>query len=138
MRPDYLPHRRFRFRGPDARPGQAMVEMALVIMLLLILTFGIADVGLYMYRFVQAANCTREAARQAAVRDDPTDIPYCVSSDLQPTVTYNPDDAPGSDVTATLDVTHNWIAIGYLIPSIGPTIPIRSATTMRMEGEFET
>jgi hypothetical protein len=115
-----------------------MIEMALVIMILLVLTFGIADVGLYMYRFVQAANCTREAARQAAVRDDPTDIPFCVSADLLPTVTYDPDDSPGSDVTASLTVNHNWIAIGYLIPGIGTTIPIRSATTMRMEGEFET
>jgi Flp pilus assembly protein TadG len=118
-----------------------MIEMALVILMLLILTFGIADVGLYMFRFVQATNCTREVARRAAVREDnPTAAPFCASGDLRGAVTiaYDPDDSPGSDVTASLNVTHNWIAISYLIPGMEDTIAIRAATTMRMEGEFET
>lgn len=113
-----------------------MIEMALVMMILLMLTFGTVDAGLYMYRFVQAANCTREAARRAAVRKDPTTIPFCVSNDLMPTVAYASGGAVGTDVTATLTITHNWIVIGYLIPGVSPTIPIRSATTMRMEGQI--
>lgn len=118
-------------------PGQAMIEMALVITILLSLTFGTADLGLYMYQYVQAANCTREAARRAAVRQDPTNIPYCVSADLKPTITYaDPTNkAAGTDVTATINTTHKWIAICYFVPGMSCTIPLKSATTMRMEGQ---
>jgi Flp pilus assembly protein TadG len=126
---------RRRTRPGRTKPGQAMVEMALVVMILLSLTFGIADLGLFMYDYVQAANCTREAARRAAVRQDPTNIPYCVSADLAPTVSYaDPGHAAGTDVTATINSTHTWIVIGFLVPGIGTTIALKSATTMRMEG----
>ena len=129
---------RLRRGGTRGRqqPGQALIEMALVIMILLTLTFGIADAGLYMYDFVQAANCTREAARRAAVRQDPTNIPFCpASSSLQPVVAYaDSSKAAGTDVTATIDKTHRWIAICYFVPGMSCTAPLRSATTMRMEG----
>jgi len=116
--------------------GQAMVEMAIVAMLLLTLTFGIADMGLFMYKYVQAANCTREAARRAAVRKDPTNIPYCVDASLRPTVSYSdPGKSAGSDVTATVNTTYSWIVIGYLVPGLGNTINLKSATTMRLEGQ---
>ena len=124
-------------RGPLKSPtrGQAMVEMAIVAMLLLMLTFGTADMGLFMYKYVQAANCTREAARRAAVRKDPTNIPYCVDASLMPTVTYaNPGKATGTDVTATINTTYKWIVISYLVPGMSPTISLKSATTMRLEG----
>lgn len=118
-----------------AKPGQAMIEMAIVALLLLILTFGTVDAGLYMYKYVQAANCTREAARRAAVRQNPANIPYCVDASLAPTITYAAAGAPGTDVTATLAKNHSWLVIGNLIPGIGPTIPLNSHTTMRMEGQ---
>ena len=110
--------------------------MALVVMILLPLTFGIADVGLYMYDFVQAASCAREAARRAAVRQDPTNIPFCpASSTLQPAVTYaDPGHAAGTEVRATIDKTHRWIAICYFVPGMSCTVPLRAATSMRMEG----
>lgn len=128
-----LRKRKLRTRS---RPGQAMVEMALVALILLILTFGTADFGLFMYKYVQAANCTREAARRAVVRDPaPLDIPYCVDASLLPTLTYaDPAKTAGSDVTASLDTTYSWIVIGYLIPGLGSTIPLHSHTTMLMEG----
>jgi hypothetical protein len=112
-----------------------MVEMALVTLLLLTLTFGIADIGLYMFDYVQTANCTREAARRAAVRKDPTDIPYCPSPNLAPSISYSNGGAPGTDVTATIEKTHTWIVICYLVPGMSCTSPLRSYTTMRMEGQ---
>jgi Flp pilus assembly protein TadG len=112
-----------------------MVEMALVTLLLCVLTFGIADIGLYMFNFVQTANCTREAARRAAVRQDPTNIPYCPSPNLMPTVTYSAGGAPGTDVTASISRTNNWVVICYLIPGMSCTMPLTSSTTMRMEGQ---
>ncbi len=118
--------------------GQAMVEMALVIMLLLVLTFGIADIGLYMYRYVQAANCVREVARRAVVRQ-PTTNTYCVDSSLTPTLSADPATLQaGEEIIASIDTTHEWIAIGYLIPALGPTAPVRAGVTMRMEGQVST
>ncbi len=111
--------------------------MALVMMLLLILTFGIADIGIYMYDYVQAANCVRESARRASVRaDDAESPPFCISSNLAPTVTAGYKTLPpGSEVTATIDKNHSWIVIGYLIPGMGSTVPLKAATSMRMEGQ---
>ena len=58
-------HRSRRNLLAEPNKGQAMVEMALVATILLMLTFGTADLGLFMYKYVQAANCTREAAQGA-------------------------------------------------------------------------
>ena len=138
MRAGRIPLRlnyRRRGRHQDHRPGQAMVEMAIVMMLLLVLCFGMADFGLYMYKYVQAANCTREAARRAAVRQDPTNIPYCVDASLAPSVTYaDASHSTGSDVTASINFNYNWIVIDHLIPGLSPTIALQSHTTMRLEG----
>jgi Flp pilus assembly protein TadG len=124
-----------RLRPAAATPGQAMIEMALVMLILLSLSFGIADFGLYMYKYVQVANCTREAARRAAVRQDPSNIPYCVDASLKPSISYSDGGKPGTDVTATVNTTHNWVAICYFVPGMSCTIALKSATTMRMEGQ---
>jgi Flp pilus assembly protein TadG len=123
-----------------ARPrrGQAIIETALVLPLLLTLVFGIAEMGLYMYDYVQAANCAREAARRATVRDaNAASPPYCVSATLQPTLTpaaYAT--APGgSVVTATVNSTHTWIVIGNLIPGLTNPMPLHATVVMRMEGQ---
>jgi hypothetical protein len=112
-----------------------MIEMALVILILLILTFGVADMGLYMYKYVQAANCTREAARRAVVRDpNPTSVPYCIDASLKPSLSANPADLPaGAEITATVNTTYSWLVISYLIPGMSNTIPLKSDTSMRME-----
>jgi hypothetical protein len=114
-----------------------MIEMALVIMILLTLTFGIADIGLYMYDYVQAANCVRESARRAAVRaDNAGSPPFCLSSNLAPQVPAGYQTLPpGSEVQVTLTKSHRWIAICYFVPGMSCTIDIRAATSMRMEGQ---
>jgi Flp pilus assembly protein TadG len=124
-------------RRPGTREGQAMLEMALVVLLLLILTFGVADMGLYMYKYVQAANCTREAARRAAVRDaNPANVPYCLDASLHPTLTYaDPGKAAGTQVTATVNTTYSWLVIGHLVPGLGDTIQLESITSMRLEAK---
>jgi hypothetical protein len=118
------------------KAGQAIVEMALAIMLLLTLTFGTADIGLFMYDYVQAANCVREAARRASVRAaDAASPPYCVDSDLIPVVPAGYQDFPaGSEVNVTLTKAHEWIVICHLVPGMSCTYNITTRTSMRMEG----
>lgn len=113
-----------------------MVEMAIVAMFLLMLTFGTADIGIYMYKYVQAANCTREAARRAAVRKDYNNIPYCVDNSLKIQVTFSdPGHAAGTDVTAKIDTDYDLIVLDYLIWGNNKKLPLKSSTTMRMEGQ---
>src|SRR5687768_16472169 len=137
MRRQLLAHLRDKRQRSRAKPGQAMIEMAIVVLLLLVLTFGTVDAGLYMYKYVQAANCTREVARRAAVRDpDYANVQYCLNSDLEGAIAVSGANGdPGEDVTATLDINHEWLVIDHLVPGINSTIPIHSHTTMRMEGQ---
>ena len=119
------------------KAGQAIIEMALVIMILLTLTFGTADIGLFMYDYVQAANCVREAARRAAVRAPNADSPpYCANSGLVPQVPAGYQDFPtGSEVEVTLTKEHQWIAICHFVPGMSCTFDITARTSMRMEGQ---
>lgn len=123
-----------------ARPrrGQAIIETALVLPILVLLVFGIAEFSLYMYEYLQAGSCAREAARLASVRSaDATAPPYCVSATLMPTITpANYATAPaGSTVTAAVNTTHTWLVIGNLIPGLPNPMPLNSSVVMRMEGQ---
>lgn len=133
----HLQERLQRRRSGATKPGQAMIEMALVIMLLLTLSFGTVDVGLFMYDYVQAANCVRESARRAAVRaDNAASPPFCISSNLVPQVPAGYKSLPtGSEIQVTLTKPHKWIAICYLVPGMDCTFDITAKTSMRMEGQ---
>jgi hypothetical protein len=115
--------------------------MALVLVLMVGLVVAAIDFGVYMYRYVQAANCVREAARRAVVRaDDATSPPFCADAGLTPTL--DPGDyqslPAGSEVTASVEVAHDWMALDNFIPGLGGTAMIRAHTSMRMEGQVVT
>jgi hypothetical protein len=126
------------------RRGQALIETALALPLLLVLMMGIAELGLYMFDYVQAIHCARESARRAAVRAaDAATPPYCVSAELLPTLTAEGGDymtAPaGSDVTAVVASDHDWIVLHQLVPLLGgsplpDSWPISATVVMRLEG----
>lgn len=137
-------------RLPTARSGratgQALVEMALVVLLMITLAVAIIDFGVYMYRFVQTGNCVREAARRASVHDpnagagDESD--YCIDRALdgELTLSYSMD-GDIEQVTATINTTYNWMALDGLLnlltfgsASLDPG-PLRASSTMRVEGE---
>lgn len=119
--------------------GQALVEMAIVIVLMIMLSVSSLDFGIYMYRYVQAANCVREAARRMSVRaPNASNPPYCADAGLTPTI--SPGDyqtAPaGTEVTATININHTWMALDKFIPGLTGTIKAR--TSMRLEGKVVT
>lgn len=110
-----------------ARPrrGQAIIETALVLPILVILVFGIVNVSMLMFDFLHASNCARDAARRAAVHLTPT---ACADLDFTLTVT---DD--GSSVTAVVaDADYAWLVP---IPPMTGTIPLSVSVVMRLEGE---
>jgi hypothetical protein len=112
--------------------------MAIVFMLMMTIVVASVDFGVFLYRYVQAANCVREAARRAVVRKSvtkPEDVPYCVDSQLPlPTLSPSNYDAlnPGDPVTASIDIPYDWIALDTLIPGLTGRIKVK--VTMRMEG----
>jgi Flp pilus assembly protein TadG len=126
--------------------GQAIVEMALVMSILMVLSMGIVDFGLFLTGYIRATNCTREAARAAVVRT-PNATNICSNDFLSPlfstyTVSVSPNyltDPAGNPVTVTINATYTWSILG---PTINAFIPggslantnVRVQTTMRLEG----
>ena len=91
------------------RRGLALVETALVLPLLILLTFGVIEYGGLFWRYQQVQDVARQAARQAALVDssqgkiNATVSTLMTNNGLQSsgyTVTYSPD--PGAAQTGTL------------------------------------
>jgi len=60
-------------RRRKSESGQALVEFALVLPILLILLCGIIDFGWIYYNQISLSNAAREGARYAAIHYDPND-----------------------------------------------------------------
>jgi Flp pilus assembly protein TadG len=138
---------RLRRRAGKRDPGQAIIEMALVMVILLILSFGVADFGLLLTAHIQTSNCAREIARRAVVRDANAAAAcdgYAALNALvgSPSVSlpdYMSLDS-GEPVTARIEGTYTFFAIAPLSNAFFPgnpvpaTVAVGSETTMRMEG----
>jgi Flp pilus assembly protein TadG len=145
-------HIRTRPQRPRFRSGNAVLDMALVMPLLIGLTFGACEYGyaLYVKHSLQAA--AREGARAAIVNGaTATDVQTAVDDSMlaagfaQAKYTRPPTIAPAGWTTAaagtTITVTVNttWGTIGvHVLPSylggISNAKAMSGATTMRKEG----
>jgi Flp pilus assembly protein TadG len=67
-----------RNRGKTGQEGQAMVETALIILVVLLLLMGIIEFGLLFFAYVRVSNATREGARAGSLwlRDRKADNGY--------------------------------------------------------------
>ncbi len=86
-------------RRKKDRPGQALVEFALVFPMFLIVLFSIISFGLYVFYNQQLANAAREAARYAAVHSSTSQCPTVSRLDppadlLPDSTSYSRCDAP--------------------------------------------
>lgn len=119
--------------------GQALVETALVLPVLLIILLGIFDFGRAIYAYNTISNAAREAARLAVV-DQNEDAVIAVGK--QAAIGLPPDDidvdfpAPtcnliGCDVQVT--VSYRWGAITPIIGGLAGPIDISSTTAMPLE-----
>src|SRR5438874_1104975 len=61
-----------RNRSKIATRGQALVEFALILPLLVILLVAVFDVGRFIFAYNAVTNAAREGARLAIVNQDPT------------------------------------------------------------------
>lgn len=125
----------------NRKHGQALVETALVLPILLILLMGIIDFGLIFNHYLLISNASRDAVRNAVVGQSDIQIGTLISSmtsTLEPSdikTTISPDDTirkKGDPVTITIEYEHH-----LLTPIISAILPnpmkIKATTTMRME-----
>jgi len=123
--------------------GQSLVEFALVVPMLLLLVFGIAELGRAWMTKNILTGAVREAARIAAVPVPGTTMGWngpaatargnqiLVAAGIPPTVSVSDPGTENGDVIAT--VTYNFpVAIAGFIPGLG-NIALTSTTTMRRE-----
>lgn len=123
--------------------GQSLVEFALVVPILLVLVFGIAEFGrAWMTRNIMTG-AAREAVRIAAVRSgsgstdntwkDRADAVLSSAGITGATVSLDPD--PGVPFgTVRVTVTYSFpVVVAGFVPGLNGDIPLSSETSMRKE-----
>lgn len=125
--------------------GQAIVEMALILPILIMILFGIVEFGRVLNTYIVMTNLSREAARAGAIGSADTSINDLVKNSAadsgfdstQVSVTISPTSlskrARGTSVKVTVSYPVDIIApvIGEII---GDPYIVESQTTMRVEG----
>lgn len=120
--------------------GQALVEMALVIPILILLVFGMMDFGRVFNAYLVTTQASREGARSAVLNKTDSEILDAVTAagktiDLVPAdVTVTPAYPRTRGVPVTVTVTKNIpILTPKLSQFINTTYTVSSQTVMRME-----
>jgi Flp pilus assembly protein TadG len=125
-----------RSRGEE---GQALVEFALVVPILLLILFGIVQFGIAFRDSIALTDAVRTGARKATVsRNLPNRVPatesavHSAASDLDSAkvkVTVLSSWAPGDDVTVSATYPYDINILGIVVASGD----LHSATTERVE-----
>lgn len=132
-------------RKKDRESGQAMVEFALVLPILLLIVCGIIDFGWLFFNQLSLDNACREGARYATVHSINEDCEALTAEHVQNiispvidnvtvTITYSSEaDRLAGDVTVKLEAQMNILTPVLGIISGGQTRPITSEVTMKVE-----
>ena len=136
-----------RRRGKDGEKGQALVEFALLVPILVLLVFAIVDFGMGFYSWIAITNGAREGARLGVVAGTQAEIVDRVAttvdltneaSNMTVTVT-NAQGQPGESVVVRVDYDYVFITpLAGLVQFmsggvIGPTLAMSTTATMRLE-----
>ncbi|HEY9722297.1 MAG TPA: TadE family protein [Oscillatoriaceae cyanobacterium] len=117
------------------RRGQAAVEVALVVPILVTLLLGIIDVGYLYNKQLVLTDATREGARLGSLGEQTSQIQQDVLTYLQNSA-YTPLPAL-SDIQVVLDSTMSQVQIHSAMPAFfsfsGPAITLAASTKMRLE-----
>lgn len=133
--------------------GGALIEFIIVLIPLLVLTFGSIEFGVAGYNKAMLTNASREGARAGIVFDpaQPDDRlsnediiqtvrDYCAANLItfgdaaQPDVVINrAGNEPGDNLTVSVTYVYGFLVIDNLIPAFNPTMTLGAQTVMRME-----
>lgn len=123
------------------KKGQAMVEFAVILPILLLLVMGIIEFGLIFNAYLTIQNASREGARYGITGASDADIVSLVRSDcssLQSTyLTVNVAPAEGSrnsGDTLVISVSYSYHMVTPIISSLfSNVVALNAQTSMRME-----
>lgn len=127
---------------PDTERGQALLEFAMVIVLLLLLIFGIIDFARVFFGYATMANGVREGARygivhpedEAGIKAAARSMMVVIGAAVDVQVNYLDKNVDGSDCKTHL-CTIQVVAtsdFGVWTPII-PNIPMMAMATMHIE-----
>lgn len=126
-------------RRPGYR-GQATVEMALVLPILLLVLMGIVEFGRLLHAQLQLQHAAREGVRLGITGAHNADIeqrvreaaPTLDPARLSVLITPPPDQRQrGASLTVTLDYT--FVTVYPLVPGWPAPVPLRALLVMRMD-----
>ena len=121
--------------------GQALVEMAFVLPIMLLVLMGIFEFGSIFNTYLILTNASREGARVASVGGSDADVINSIhnaTNILDPTkliITIDPtEDNRSRGLPISVNATYNLKIISPIIDNIIPNpLPISSQTVMRTE-----
>lgn len=121
--------------SPGVRRGQALVELALVLPLLLTLVMGIVDVGYLFNHQLTLTNASREGARLGSLGQTSTQVQNAVIASLQQSGYIPLPDAAsvGVDLSSGAATVTLTSTVPMLFASAGPPITLKASTRMRIE-----
>ena len=129
--------------------GVAALELALLMPILLALTFGLIEFGLLMYNQQVITNAAREGARRGIVQH----VPHIQTTEIEQTVhnyadthlvTFGASTVPtvsvpaicaafGDNLTVTVTYPYTFLVITNFTPGLGNLLNIRSEAVMKCE-----
>ena len=119
--------------------GQAMVEFALVLPILLLLIIGSMEFGLIIHKYLVVAEAAREGARSAAVGNSNATVISVVKTAASPlvaeqlTITISPTTrVRGDGVTVTVGTPADTIT-NLIRPFFPSGFTVQGVSTMRVE-----
>lgn len=128
-----------------SRPsGQALVEFALVLPILLLILMGIFDFGRAIFAYNEISNAAREGVRKAIVNQDAsviTDEALLAATSLQNTAVVTITSCPvpvqiGCLISVKVD--YPWVPITPIISAIVPPMTLTATTTKPVERVYSS
>jgi hypothetical protein len=135
-----------------SQDGAAMVEFALLLIPLMIITFGIIEVGLLVYNSQVISNASREGTRAGIIATDPR-LPLSGTTSITSVVTdycynhlfpFDPQNLPrvtspnhslhaafDSTLTVEVNYTYSFLVLSNFIPGIKHNL--QAITSMKYE-----
>lgn len=115
-----------RREGPETRRGQALVEMALILPVLLMLAMGTLDVGRVFGGYLSLANAAREGAVYASLHaNDPN-----LTADVTSTINTEMHGAVPGTLTVTVNLPQGWNAGSQVTVTISASYPLLSGSVL--------
>jgi len=133
--------------------GASAVEFAILLLPLMLITFGIIEFGVFLFDQQVITNASREGARAGIVAGTPRVTPAAINAVVQnycaghlitfgtqntptivnPPVGYSPTATFGTNLTVQVNYQYSFLVIPSFIPGIAQLRTMQAITVMKYE-----